>query len=96
MRCIIHVWTSLERGSKLFSLRLLPLNTSDLFQSLEVFQTEEDLSRRLTELGLSSCHCEITLHDLQEGQPAMWTNIEIKDEAARSGTRRNEPPPIAA
>jgi hypothetical protein len=77
MKCLVHVWRSLDPDEDRFVLRLTPLASGPT--AFELFPDEWSLSRRLTEIGLTKTFLQMTLSNLRETCNAVWSNYEVAD-----------------
>lgn len=92
MRCIVHVWKSIDHGRYPISLHILPLNAPATLQSTEGFDTEDALCERLARIGLSPVQVVLTLHNLRDERDAMWMNVEMPEPKAE----QSDHPTLAA
>jgi len=96
MQCIVHMWRSKDREGKHFSLRLYPLYTAEKKRSVEEFPSEDSLSQRLTGIGFPKAHMRTSLSNLRGGSDAMWTGIEIAQDAFDGFGKVGDQPLVAA
>lgn len=90
MRCIVHIWKSVEDGRHPISVHILPLNAPATLQTTEKFDNEDAACARLAEIGLSPVQVVVTLHNLRDERDAMWMNVEVPE------PKQNGHAPIAA
>lgn len=92
MRCIVHIWKSVEYGRQPISLHILPLNAPATLQSTEKFDSDDAVCERLAGIGLSPVQVVLTLHNLRDERDAMWMNVEMPEPARQ----QSEHPTVAA
>jgi hypothetical protein len=77
MRCIAHIWKSPEADGNIFRLRLTSLDSEGNRAAVEGFPNESLLSKRMVELGFTTCTCKISLSNLRDEKRAIWSNCEM-------------------
>jgi hypothetical protein len=81
MRCIAHIWNSLDCDGNQFLLCLSPLDSTTDGAPIEAFRNEKALSRRLSGMGIAAATINDTLSKLRHRKDITWTNIEIPEDA---------------
>jgi hypothetical protein len=93
MKCLVHIWRSLDPDENRFVLRMTPLASGPT--AFELFPNELSLTRRLTEIGLTRSFLQTTLANLRDTSNAIWPNYDVADhvffpEFALRGANQNE------
>jgi hypothetical protein len=79
MKCIAHIWSSADDGSKCFFLCLSPLFSVAGGAPVETFTDKQSLSLRLTEIGCSTDSVVMSIAHLGTRTDDTWSFLEVPE-----------------
>jgi hypothetical protein len=84
MRCIAHIWNSLDCDGNQLLLCISPLDSVAGGAPVEAFTNEKSLARRLRDIGVDSDFINEKLSSLRDHEEMTWATIEVSLNAFES------------